>query len=391
MEDFMKLRPEEMAGKSFECKCGLTHSVDLDRIIVSKDALKSIVNIAKPFSVKGKIYVISDNNTYPAAGERIVELLYAQGYDIKSFMFETGDHQLNPDEKTLGRLIYEIEPDVSLIVAVGSGVINDVCRTISYKMGVPFVIVGTAPSMDGYASRGTPLIIDGFKLTHYDHYPHAIVCDIDIMKNAPMIMLQAGFGDIIGKLTAISDWNLSRIMKGEHYCDICAGMMINAVDTCIRNAHGIVKRDDAAISGLIDALIMAGIAMGIYTSTRPASSTEHYFAHYWDVAAISIGMEHPLHGISVGVGTVVACEAYDYLKEYLPNELDFPETEYVRSLFEILDAPVSPKEIDIDKELFRKSVLHCIDERPKYGILHLARELDRLPALADILTEKFYG
>lgn len=391
MENFIELRSEDMAGKSFECKCGLTHSVDLQSIIVSKDALGSITAIAKPFSEKGKIYVISDNNTYAACGADVIWLLNDSGYDIKSFMFETRDHQLNPDEKTLGRLIYEIEPDVSLIVAVGSGVINDICRTISFKMKVPFVIVGTAPSMDGYASRGTPLIIDGFKLTHYDHYPHAIVCDIDIMKNAPMIMLQAGFGDIIGKLTAISDWNLSRIIKGEHYCDICAGMMINAVDTCIRNAHGIVKREDAAISGLIDALIMAGIAMGIYTSTRPASSTEHYFAHYWDVDAIKRGVEHPLHGISVGVGTVVACEAYDQLKDRLPNGLDYPKTDHVLSLFEILKAPVSPKQIGIDRDLFRRSVIHCIDDRPKYGILHLARELGRSGELADVLTEKFYG
>ena len=79
MENFIELRSEDMAGKSFECKCGLTHSVDLQSIIVSKDALGSITAIAKPFSEKGKIYVISDNNTYAACGADVIWLLNDSG------------------------------------------------------------------------------------------------------------------------------------------------------------------------------------------------------------------------------------------------------------------------------------------------------------------------
>ena len=58
--------------------------------------------------------------------------------------------------------------------------------------------------MDGYASVVSPLICDGVKVTYDAVYPLAIVCDIDIMKQAPMRMLQAGLGDILGKYTALS-------------------------------------------------------------------------------------------------------------------------------------------------------------------------------------------
>jgi glycerol-1-phosphate dehydrogenase [NAD(P)+] len=391
MTDLRDMEIYEMPGVKYKCKCGLDHNVDLETILIGSGVIKNIPGLALPYKSTGKVYVISDNNTYAVAGEKVCGMLEAESFNIKSFSFETGGHQLNPDEKALGRLFYEIEPDVSLIIAVGSGVINDLCRTAAFKFGVPFIIAGTAPSMDGYASKATPIIIDGFKLSRYDAYPKAIVCDTDIMKEAPMIMLQAGFGDIIGKIIAISDWKLSRINTGEHYCDVCAGMMENAVRKCIDNAAGIRARDERAVAYLAEALVIAGIAMGIYTSTRPASSTEHYFAHYCDVAAISAGREHPLHGNSVGVGTVIACDAYEYMKNYLPEGFEYPRTGSVTSLLNIIGAAISPKDLGISRDLFHDSILHCTDGRPKYGILHLAKDNGVIDELAGHLTCKYYG
>lgn len=390
MDDFISERPENMTGADFECSCGLRHKVDIDKIIIGSGVLARIPDIAGKYAGNGVIYVISDSNTYGVAGHIVTELLEKGGFRCRSFVFGTHGIQLNPDERSLGRLIYEIEPDVSFIIGVGSGVINDLCRTISYKLKVPFMIAGTAPSMDGYASRTTPLIIDMFKLSRTDAYPKAILCDTDIMRNAPMIMIQAGFGDIIGKITALADWDLSRILTGEHYCGICAGLMENAVKKCAENCNAIAQRDEDAVRYLIEALVTAGIAMGIYTSTRPASSTEHYFAHFWDTAAISAGNPHPLHGNSVGVGTVITCDAYEYMKEHLPAGFEYPGTERVTSLLERLGAAVSPKELGISRKLFAESVEHCIDNRPKFGILHLAREKKIISDLSCFLTEKYY-
>jgi len=390
MMDFINMEPEKMPGAEFVCRCGLEHKVDLQKILIGKGVIGQTAGIVKPFS-EGVVYMVSDNNTFTAAGKDVLEMLTASGINVKSFMFETEDRQLNPDEKTLGRLIYECGPDISLMLAVGSGVINDICRTISYRLKVPYMIVGTAPSMDGYASKSSPLVIDSFKLSSYDHYPHAIICDTDILKNAPMVMVQAGFGDIIGKLTSLADWDLSRILKGEHHCDICAGLMKNAVKKCTDNIEGIAARDEKAIRYLTQALVIAGIAMGIYTSTRPASSSEHYFAHYWDVAAIKAGHEHPLHGNSVGVGTVVTCDAYIYMKKYLPENFEYPKTGYVIGLLDKLGSVASPKALGIDKDLFAESVIHCIDNRPKYGIFHLATETGEIKKLSEHLTGKYYG
>ena len=55
---------------------------------------------------------------------------------------------------TLGSL----EPD--MVVAVGSGVINDLCKWSSFDLGVPYVVVATAASMNGYAAANVAATID---------------------------------------------------------------------------------------------------------------------------------------------------------------------------------------------------------------------------------------
>ena len=83
------------------------------------------------------------------AGKRAVELLKENGFNVKELLFDTGDDILIPDEKTLGRIVQEQDLDISLMVAVGSGVINDSVKFVTSRSGLPYIIVATAPSMDG--------------------------------------------------------------------------------------------------------------------------------------------------------------------------------------------------------------------------------------------------
>ena len=51
-------------------------------------------------------------------------------------------------------------------LAVGSGTITDIVRFAAHVMRLPFVVMPTAPSMDGYASSGAPLVVEGVKRTY---------------------------------------------------------------------------------------------------------------------------------------------------------------------------------------------------------------------------------
>lgn len=295
------IKISELAGCSFDCNCGKNHSVDIKKISIGSEVYKEIPDILKEYKDK-KIFVIADSNTYHIYGDKVFQTLQNEGFLLVSHVFETKEN-LIPNEEAIGRLIVEIENDVGMIIAVGSGTINDISRIISYKLNIPYIIVGTAPSMDGYASTVSPLIINGFKKTYEAVYPYAILADMDVIKAAPKEMICAGFGDILGKYTALSDWRLSRNVNSEYYCETCVEMVECAIKKCVDNTEGISSRDSQAIGYLMEALILSGVVMGMVGNSRPASGAEHHLSHYWEIDAISKGTEHPLHGNSVGVGT----------------------------------------------------------------------------------------
>ena len=51
--------------------------------------------------------------------------------------------------------------------------------------------------------------------------------------------------------------------------------------------------------------------MAFAENSRPASGLEHYFSHLWEMQALRLGVESDLHGIQVGVGTLLALWIYE--------------------------------------------------------------------------------
>ena len=203
MNDVLNMKISDLANCSFACNCGRTHSSNIEKIIIKQGALLEVPSVLKQYK-KGKILIVADTNTYDVAGRQVESLLKDDGYIIHTFIYKEKD--IDPDVYFAGRLMMELQKDMSVICAIGSGVINDLVRFIAYRVNLPYIIVGTAPSMDGYASKISPMVVDQFKSNYAGNYPYAIIADTQIVKEAPMIMIQAGLGDMLGKLTAIADW-----------------------------------------------------------------------------------------------------------------------------------------------------------------------------------------
>ena len=389
MRDILDVSIEDMPGVSFECGCGRKHSVEIEKLVVRNDVLKDIVQYLRQFTSE-KLFVLSDSNTYDVMGKSVVECLRNEGFSLKSFVFETGSNQLLPDECSVGRVLVELEPDTSFILVVGSGVLNDIARIVSFRTGKAFAVVCTAPSMDGYASVGSPLIVNGKKFTYYCHYPSAIFADISVLRNSPLIMIQAGYGDVVGKLTALADWNLTRIVNDEFYCDKIAELVQKGVSKCIESANGLGNRDENAICFLTEALIITGLSIGLAGVSRPASGTEHQLAHYWEIRAIEQGIEHALHGNAVGVGTVVSAMLYELASEILPESIDYPTVDYVIQLLDKAGACTNPRQLGISRNLFAESMMNAMNMRDKYTILRYCDQKGRLAEFADIVTRRLY-
>lgn len=389
MKNLLSLAPAEFAELSYPCSCGRTHGVGIKKILIESGCIEKLPEVVRELGGTN-VFVMADNNTYAVAGEKTEKLLADSGIHYHSRVF-VSEKPLVPDEYAVGSALAEMEMEDDLIIAVGSGTLNDTARMLSARTRLPYVIVATAPSMDGFASTVSPLILDGMKVTKPAVYPAAIVADTSIMKDAPMPMLTAGFGDIIGKYTALADWRLARDINGEYYCDEVVALVERAVEKCAENAAGLRVHDEEAVRCVTEALILSGIAIGLVGVSRPASGAEHHFSHYWEVDALSHGEEHPLHGNSVGVGAVISASLYELAKDYLPENFVLPDKAHIIACQNAADACADPKSLGISKELFHRSVLHAMEIRERYTILRFLDHKGLLNEFADILTERFYG
>jgi len=392
MNEILNMKMNEMAEADFDCSCGRHHSLPIKKIAIGKGVLKELPVVAAEF--KGKqVYMISDNNTWKAAGEKAYALLEDNGFKIKSHMFETGSEILIPDEAVMGRVLMEMPLDTALIVSVGSGTLNDMGKFLSSRTGVPYIIVCTAPSMDGYVANGAPLICGGRKISFVATLAYGVVGDTDVMKDAPMHMIHAGLGDVLGKLTALADWSLAVEMINEYRCDTCVKLVEKALKRCIDNASALKERNEEAILYLIEALTLTGVTMAIVGVSRPASGSEHLLSHYWEMDFITRNKYPELHGVKVGIATPIVAEIYELLGDDIPEATRrlCPKRDFVEDLLNSAGAMISPKEVGIDRELFYRSLLEANAVRNRYSVFQYAKDIGRLEEVAQKITERIYG
>ena len=392
MDEILNLSINEMPQTEFDCSCGKHHNFSVHDMSIRKGAIEDLPKMAEPFK-DGKILVVFDNHTYKVAGKRAVELLKENGFNVKELLFDTGDDILIPDEKTLGRIVQEQDLDTSLMVAVGSGVINDSVKFVTSRSGLPYIIVATAPSMDGYVADGAPIFSQGYKYSPVAHLTYGLVGDTDILKTAPQDLIQAGYGDVVGKITAIADWDLAVKANNDYRCDTCVTLVNRALDKCFAKAEGLKDRDPESLGALLEALTLTGVAMALVNISRPASGAEHMLSHFWEMDYIARGLNPNHHGIQVGVATPIIARFFEELADILTEGTGAlcPPHEEIEALLAKGGAPTSPKDIGISKELFHDSLLKGYTVRPRYSIMQFAKDNGRLEEIADKITEEIYG
>ena len=305
--------------KHFEtvhCKCGATHPGHEGKILVEAGAINRLPEEIAALGCK-KPFLVADPNTFRAAGEKAVSLLREN--DI-SHAFYVYPNSPAPDERTVGDAVMHLDRSCDLIVGVGSGVINDVCKLLAHTAALPYIVVATAPSMDGYASATSSMELHGIKTSLNSKCPDVIIGDLDILASAPLRLRLSGLGDMLAKYVSICEWRISNLINGEHYCERVADMIRSALRDCIANADGLLSGDKEAVRAVFEGLATAGIAATYAGTSRPASGVEHYISHVWDMLALEFGTPASTHGYQCAVGTVIAAGIYDKLRTYVPDK-----------------------------------------------------------------------
>lgn len=319
MPDFSNMTFDELTKKGgYECACGRHHSTDLEFLRIGRGVVDTVV---EGLAVVGatKPMIIADQNTYKAAGEKVIEVLEKHNIPYTLHIIPQKDVKLIPAEFELGSIVMNFDPTCDFLLAVGSGVVNDLTKMAGLCSGLKTGVVGTAPSMDGYASNSSSMEVNSVKTTIYNKAPSVIICDTEIMANAPMRMLQAGLGDMVAKYISVCEWRIANLVIGEYYCEDVAQLMRTSLKKIMANAGGIATRDPDAIGNIVEGLVLAGMAMSYAQVSRPASGLEHYFSHVWEMRALANGEHADLHGIQVGVGTLLTMKIYEKLKTIVPD------------------------------------------------------------------------
>ena len=373
----------------FNCTCSRKHHrAPLEGYRICSGAIEQIPTLLGAYH---RIYVVADRNTYRVAGARVEALLKEHGM-LHAIRIIDRDVVL-PNAETLGEIIlhandhaatadiFAYSPLPDLILAVGSGTVNDSCRLASYRLGLPYAVVATAPSMDGYASAGSPFLHDGTKTTVQATTPKYIIGDVDVLKDAPWEMMLAGIGDMFGKYTGLIDWELARDYNGDYFCDKIAADVLVATNKCLQSGYSLEQRDPECVKSIMEGFLVTGLGMAYTGNSRPASGSEHIVAHAWELADVEAGKAPNLHGLEVCEATRLIANMYRILLEETDDahlkELILRYIPYFDAIEDFCIKMKVPPTVT-DREAILQSVKRALGMRDRYTILFYLRDLGKL-------------
>lgn len=299
------------------CACGKDHRMETVFSVIEGGCLRDLAKYMREYDLGGYTVAVYDENTYRATADRhpMVDLEVVLPPD-----------NLHANEHGVALLMDQLPQNTGVLVAIGSGTVHDITRYCAYQKGVDFVSCPTAASVDGFCSSVAVMTWHGCKKTLTAVAPKIVVADTDIIKNAPIRLARSGYGDMVGKFVALTDWKIARLLKEEFYCDRIADMTLEATEAVMQCAADMLEGDAAAFEKLMYGLLLSGLAMQMMGNSRPASGAEHHISHIIEMEPPALGVHSDaLHGEKVGVGTLLVIEEYRKLCARDPREfIDYP-------------------------------------------------------------------
>lgn len=292
---------------SAPCECGREHKLDVRDIYLEPGALDRLPNVLSENQWNSPA-ILADENTWKAAGEKAYSLLEAAHMKCTSVILPPGG--LHADEHGVALAEKNLAQETDVLLAVGSGTVHDITRYIANKCAIPFISIPTAASVDGFVSTVAAMTWKGCKQTFQAVAPLYVLADTDIFTNAPRRLTASGFGDLLGKYTALADWRIANLLTGEYICE----RVINLTEQALEAVIDVPEDCERIMYGLL----LSGIAMQMVGNSRPASGGEHHLSHFWEMEVCN-GPIDALHGEKVGVGLLLCAEEYHNIADALMN------------------------------------------------------------------------
>lgn len=266
-------------------------------VIGGHGAIERIYEVFSRITDSDKAVIVTGEKTFELAGRKTRDILERNG--VKTKVIITGD----ATEENVEIVKEETRKfGGKVIIGVGGGTKIDIAKKSAYDLNIYFISVPTSASHDGVASPRASIKKDDISLSMEATMPVAIVADTEIMVKSPFRFLASGAADVLSNLTAVKDWSLAHRLKGERISSSANMIAEFAAKEIINNASQIKPNLEESVWFVMKQIAFSGIAMSVAGSSRPASGSEHMFAH----AVEAIRKGNGLHGELCGIGTIIS-------------------------------------------------------------------------------------
>jgi glycerol-1-phosphate dehydrogenase [NAD(P)+] len=304
-------------------EAALQEATDTRSVTIGAGVLASVADAFEEGFGNHEAVVVADENTFRVAGQEVQRHLEAAGYKpVEPYVFP-GEPTLYAEYGNIEKLVEALREHDAIPIAVGSGTLNDIVKRASYECERPYMCVGTAASMDGYTAFGASIEKDGHKQTLTCPAPRLVLADVDILVGAPARMAASGYADLLGKVTSGADWLIADALGVEKIDPKGWSLVQDHLREWTDSPAELRSGDGEAMDKLIEGLVMSGLAMQSYRSSRTASGAEHQFSHLWEGEGLGRDDDPPLsHGFKVGVGSIAIAALYERVLERDLSNLD---------------------------------------------------------------------
>jgi len=288
------------------CGCGKNHHIEVKEILIEEGAVEKLEEAMSDGFLKEYIspLLICDTNTCKVT-EEIMEDIYD-----RCQVLVLDAEGLHADQHAIEVVENNMEEDIDLILAVGTGTIHDISRYVAFQYKIPFISVPTAASVDGFVSTVAAMTWNGLKKTVPAAPPIAVYADSNIFAAAPRRLNASGVSDLFGKYICLADWKIAHMLTDEYICDEIIELEEKALRTVRSCLDDISQGDRESCEKLMYALILSGLAMQMVGNSRPASCAEHHLSHLWEMEVINEPLD-ALHGEKVSIGTLIVLREYN--------------------------------------------------------------------------------
>jgi len=298
-------------GQTLACACGRTHTITPHEICLEDAALDRLPALLEHHAHPGPLAVLMDLRTQDVAGTEAARTLRAAGWTVQEVVVPDPARGASPvcDEATKDWLAHQIRP-AHAFLTVGSGVVSDLGKWLSFERDVPYVSFATAASMNGYASANVAPTIAGLKTLVRARPPVAVAASLPVLQAAPAEMTASGLGDILAKSVSSTDWLLNHALFGDYFCQASVDLIAQIEPLYLEHPEEVRDAAPRAVEALFQGLLLTGVAMTMAETSAPSSGAEHMLSHALDMMSAVDGTPHDLHGRQVGLGTILASEIY---------------------------------------------------------------------------------